>query len=176
MIFESISLSTASKILWIFFTTASSIKKLSTLMNNINEIDTTILNKSKSVVTCILLYGGESLKDEVNLLILNATIDFVLSASRFDEPFYLLWIHGCFSFYSWLYSYNFTILKISIFPFSFYIFISLSPIIVMVPGDCFYILCVYIHFHRKKKSHMLQKNDVRLDNIQKSSVLYVRFT
>ena len=59
-------------------------------MNNINEIDTTILNKSKSVVTCILLYGGESLKDEVNLLILNATIDFVLSASRFDEPFYLL--------------------------------------------------------------------------------------
>ena len=59
-------------------------------MNNINEIDTTILNKSKSVVTRILLYGDESFKDGVNLLILNATIDFVLSTSRFDKPLYLL--------------------------------------------------------------------------------------
>ena len=51
----------------------------STLLNNINEIDSTIFNKSDSVVTRILLYGNESFKDEVNLLILNATIDFVLS-------------------------------------------------------------------------------------------------
>ena len=62
----------------------------STLLNNINQIDSTIFNKSDSVVTHILLNGNESSKDEVNLLILNATIDFVLSTNRFDEPLYLL--------------------------------------------------------------------------------------
>ena len=62
----------------------------SALLNNIKKIDTAILNKSESVETLILLYGDESFKDEVKLLILNATIDFVLSASRFDEPLYLI--------------------------------------------------------------------------------------
>ena len=62
----------------------------SSLLNNINEIDSTIFNKSDSVVTRILLYGSKSFNDEVNLLILNATIDFALSTNTFDEPFYLL--------------------------------------------------------------------------------------
>ena len=62
----------------------------STPVNIIKEIDSTIYNKSDSVVTCILLNGNESFKDEVNLLILNATIDFLLSTNRFDEPLYLL--------------------------------------------------------------------------------------
>ena len=62
----------------------------STLLNNINEIHSIIFNKSESIVTRILLYGDEYFKDEVNLLILNATIDFVLSTNRFDEPLYLL--------------------------------------------------------------------------------------
>ena len=62
----------------------------STLLNNINEIDSTIFNKCDSVVTLILLCGNESFKDEVNLLILNATTDFVLSTNRFDELLYLL--------------------------------------------------------------------------------------
>ena len=62
----------------------------STLLNNINEIDSTIFNKSDSVVTRILVYGNESFKDEVNLLILNATTDFVLSTNRSDDPLYLL--------------------------------------------------------------------------------------
>ena len=43
-----------------------------------------------SVVTRIQLYGNRSFKDEVILLILNATIDFVLSTNRFDESLYLL--------------------------------------------------------------------------------------
>ena len=60
------------------------------LLSSINEIDSTILNKNESVVTLILLNGDQSFKDEVNLLILNATIDFVLPTNRFDEPFYLL--------------------------------------------------------------------------------------
>ena len=51
-------------------------------------------------MTRILLYGEESFKDEVNLLILNASIDFALSTNRLDEPLYLLWIHACFPFYS----------------------------------------------------------------------------
>ena len=62
----------------------------STLLNNINETDSRIFPKSESVVTRILLYGDDSFKVEVNLLILNATIDFVLSTNRFDEPLYLL--------------------------------------------------------------------------------------
>ena len=68
----------------------------STLLNNINEIYSTILNKSESVVTGTLLYGDKSSMDEVNLLILNATILFVLSTNRFDEP---------------LCGYNFTVFK-----------------------------------------------------------------
>ena len=62
----------------------------SPLLNNINEIDSTIFNKIESVMSPILLYGDESFKDEVNLLILNATIDFVMSTNRFDESLYLL--------------------------------------------------------------------------------------
>ena len=61
-----------------------------TLLNNINEIDSTVLNKSESVVILILVYGDESFKDEVNLLILNPIIDFVLSSIRFYELIYLL--------------------------------------------------------------------------------------
>ena len=64
--------------------------ELSTLLNNINEINSRIFNKSESVVTHIQLYGDKSFKDVVNLLILNATIDFVLSTNRFDETLYLL--------------------------------------------------------------------------------------
>ena len=48
----------------------------STLLNNIKEINSTILTKSESVVTRILLCGDKSSKDEVNLLILNATVNF----------------------------------------------------------------------------------------------------
>ena len=62
----------------------------STPLNNINEIDSTIFNKIESVLTRTLLYGDESFKDEVNLLILHATVDFVLSTNTFDEPLYLL--------------------------------------------------------------------------------------
>ena len=71
----------------------------STLLNNINENDSTIFNKSDSVVTWILLYGNESFKDEVKLLVLNPTVDFVLATNRFDEPLYLLELMGDFLFF-----------------------------------------------------------------------------
>ena len=123
VIFECIRLSTSPKILWIllqlwpqyrnyisFFPHCSLFHaEQSTLLNNINEIISTILNKSESLVTHILLYGTKSIKDKVYLLILNAKIDFVLSTDRFVEPLHVLWIHWCFSFYLLLYGYNFTI-------------------------------------------------------------------
>ena len=60
-----------------------------TRSRNINQIDGTLLN-NQSVIPHILPYGNESFKDEVNLLILNASIDSVLSAIIFDEPLSLL--------------------------------------------------------------------------------------
>ena len=68
----------------------------STLLNNINKIDNTVLNKSESIVTRILPYGNESFVNEVNLILLNATIDFTLSTNRFDKPIYHL--TGAFPF------------------------------------------------------------------------------
>ena len=65
----------------------------STLLNNVKEIDSTGLNRGESVVAHILLYSDECFKNEVNLLIVNATIHFVLSTNRFYEPLYLPWIH-----------------------------------------------------------------------------------
>ena len=54
-----------------------------------SKVDSAIVNKSETVVTRILLYGNESFKDEVNLLLLNTTIDLVLHTNRFDETLYI---------------------------------------------------------------------------------------
>lgn len=62
----------------------------STLLNNVKEINSTVLKKSASVVTRILLYGDGSFRKEVNLLILNAATDFVWSANKFDKTIYLI--------------------------------------------------------------------------------------
>ena len=103
-------------------------------------------------MTCIQLYGNESFKNEVNLLILNATTDFVLCTNIFHKPFYLLWIQGCFSFYSYYVATILQSFKILFFTFSYYFFISLATMIGMVPGDCyFYVCCVNFYFLRKKK-------------------------
>ena len=43
-------------------------------------------------------------------------------------------------------------LKFQFLIFNYYFFVSVAPMIVMVPGDCcFYVYCVNIHFHRTKK-------------------------
>ena len=63
---------------------------LNDLLNNINETNSKILNKRESLMTRIVLYGDESLKNKTNLLILNAATDFVLSTKRFYEPLYFL--------------------------------------------------------------------------------------
>ena len=103
-------------------------------------------------MTRILLYGNESFKDEVNLLILNATIDFVLFTNRFVEPLYFRWIHRCFSFYSYFHGYNFTIFKDLVFRFRYYFFCIPSTHNSHCVSDCcFYVYCVNVHFHRKIK-------------------------
>ena len=124
----------------------------STLLSNIHKIDSTIFNKSESVVTRILLYGNQSSKDEVNLQILNATIDFVLSTNRFlMNHFIFSEFTGVFLF---IHNYMATLLQFLKFQFSCLVItflVSLAPTIVMVPGDCcFYFYCVNVHFHRKK--------------------------
>ena len=95
----------------------------------------------KSVVTRILLYGHESFKDEINLLILKVTIDFVLSTNRFGEHFIFSEFRGIFPFIHDHVNCHFIIFEILTFTFSYYFFVSLAPIIVMVPGDCFCLLC-----------------------------------
>ena len=45
------------------------------------------MNETDSV-THVLLYGKDFFRDEVNLLILNVAIDFVVFLKRIDERFY----------------------------------------------------------------------------------------
>ena len=60
-------------------------------------------------MTRILLYDDPSFKDEVNLLILNATIDFALSTNRFDDHFILSEFTGYIPF---IHDYTATILQL----------------------------------------------------------------
>ena len=71
----------------------------STLLNNINETDSTIFIKNESVVTCILLYGDESFMDgwsKFANLECNHWFCFVYKYIWWTMLF--LWIHRCFSF------------------------------------------------------------------------------
>ena len=79
-------------------------------LNNINEIYSTKFNKSDSVVTCILLYGNESFKDQVNFSNLECSYWFCFvykliwwttSSSLNSRVFFFLFI------IIWLQLYNF---------------------------------------------------------------------
>ena len=63
-----------------------------------SKVDSAIVNKSETVVTRILLYGNESFKDEVNLLLLNTTIDLVLQIDLMKH-FIFSEFTGVFSFF-----------------------------------------------------------------------------
>ena len=56
-----------------------------TLLNKIENIDCRILEFSDAVVTKILLFGDNTLSDSSNTLILNSTIDYIISTKRFDD-------------------------------------------------------------------------------------------
>ena len=59
--------------------------KRMTLLNNIKSINCSILEFSDAVVTKILLFGDNTLSDSCNTLILNSTIDYIISTKRFDD-------------------------------------------------------------------------------------------
>ena len=61
--------------------------KRHTLLNTLNSIYCKILELTDSYLTQTLLCG--SLDSETNTLVLNATIDYILSNERFEEPFLL---------------------------------------------------------------------------------------
>ena len=54
------------------------------LLNKIKSINCSILEFSDAVVTKILLFGDSTLSDSCNTLILNLTIDYIMSTKRFD--------------------------------------------------------------------------------------------
>ena len=56
-----------------------------TLLNKIKSINCSILEFSDAVVTKSLVFGDNTLSDSSNTLILNSTIDYVISTKRFDD-------------------------------------------------------------------------------------------
>ena len=55
------------------------------LLNKIKSINWIVFEFSDAVVTKILLFGDNALGDSSNTLILNSTIDYILSTKRFDD-------------------------------------------------------------------------------------------
>ena len=60
----------------------------SSLLCNIRNIDCKLLEITNSSLTQMLLYGNPSFDIITNSLILNATIDFILSTKRFEEALF----------------------------------------------------------------------------------------
>ena len=59
--------------------------EIMTLLHKIKSINWSILEFSDAVITNILLFGDNPLSDSCNTLILNSTIDCIISTKRFDD-------------------------------------------------------------------------------------------
>ena len=57
-----------------------------TLLNKITNIDSNILNQAGTTITKTLVFDNSQYSNEINLKILNASIEFILTSKRFDEP------------------------------------------------------------------------------------------
>ena len=57
--------------------------------STLNNIDSKILDSNDSYLTQTLLFGSTSFDSETNTLVLNATIDYILSTERFEQPLFL---------------------------------------------------------------------------------------
>ena len=62
--------------------------KRHTLLSTLNNIDSKILESNDCYLTQILLFGSISFDSETNTLVLNATIDYILSTERFEESLF----------------------------------------------------------------------------------------
>ena len=93
--FINISSKIASKIHRILFVpvaatlkihvTSSSMVLISSLKERLFSIDSNILNQADATVIKTLLFGNSKYSNEINLQILNASVDFILTSKRFDE-------------------------------------------------------------------------------------------
>ena len=59
-----------------------------TLSDNIQSIDTTLLSKSESSLTRLLLYGDPKYNSNVNVFIFNTTTELTLSLGKFNGPLF----------------------------------------------------------------------------------------
>ena len=57
-----------------------------TLLSTLNNIDCILLELTESSLSQTLLYGNKLFDKEKNTRILNATIEYILSTERFEEP------------------------------------------------------------------------------------------
>ena len=72
----------------IFFSSPIFYDKRHTLLSTLNNIDSKILESNDSYLTQTLLFGSTSFDSETNTLVLNATINYILSTERFEEPLF----------------------------------------------------------------------------------------
>ena len=59
-----------------------------TLLSTLSSIACNLLNNTDFILTKTLLFGNMSFNSNKNLEILSATIDYILSAKRFDEALF----------------------------------------------------------------------------------------
>ena len=57
-----------------------------TFLNKITNIESNILYQADATITKKLLFGNPKYSNEINLQTLNASIEFILTSKKFDEP------------------------------------------------------------------------------------------
>ena len=66
-----------------------------TLMSTIENIDNNLLDLSELVLIKTLLFGSNSFDTNANTNVFNATIEYVISTEKFEEPLFQ-WSQGIF--------------------------------------------------------------------------------
>ena len=61
------------------------LKQRRTVLNTVNDIDSSLTNTNDSTLTHILLFGKASLDVSANIIILKVTMSYIISTSKFDE-------------------------------------------------------------------------------------------
>ena len=59
-----------------------------TLLSTVKDIDSSLTNTNDSILTHILLFGKASLDTSANTLLLNATMNYIISTNRFEESLF----------------------------------------------------------------------------------------
>lgn len=68
----------------VIFPPRSQFPRWNTVLNKITNIDSTVLNQTDTTVIKTLLFGSLKYSNQVNLRILNATIEYIIISKRFD--------------------------------------------------------------------------------------------